>query len=538
MDRQDLDINDILREFREEERRAGSEPVPPVPEDGAVSYPEPGGESRKPVTAAEEAPAAAWDGPAAERDPEASGEAYGAPDEPPAAQRRVRRKKTGGKGPHDRTVAPESGEPGRRKSRSGSRRTDRRHPFLTVLFSVLLLFCLAFSLVNIHPTLTSSAGRRVQAAAQGTPQPETIPEQIVLAPPSPTPTPAEATPEPTPEVTTEPTPEPTPEPVHYTIPETALVAPAPRAEGYGTVGNDYAYEVLNVIQRARDSGLLRPDERTVFDPNANFYRGAQARDIEYYLDDTILVLLWKEEIDGNSVTFTEVRIADGSQIRRKFADDSFGASSQYFATELARSTNAVVAMNADFYLFRDFGMVAFNRELYRFNTAVYTGPYSKYNCVETLFVNGDGDFLYKRLGEENTWESIQQFIWDNNILFSVAFGPVLVENGQALTCDWYPVGEIDRGYSRAGIGQVDHLHYLYMSLNHSWEREARWTVNTFAQHFAEKGVITAYCLDGGQTGEVVFRGEPYNYIDFGKERLVSDIIYFATALPQEGGAAG
>ena len=52
----------------------------------------------------------------------------------------------------------------------------------------------------------------------------------------------------------------------------------------------------------------------------------------------------------------------------------------------------------------------------------------------------------------------------------------------------------------------------------------------FAQHFAEKPVQTAYCLDGGQTGEVVFRGTPYNYIDFGVERTVSDILYFATAV--------
>ena len=51
-------------------------------------------------------------------------------------------------------------------------------------------------------------------------------------------------------------------------------------------------------------------------------------------------------------------------------------------------------------------------------------------------------------------------------------------------------------------------------------------------------MITAYCLDGGQTGEVVFKGEPYNYIDFNKERQVSDIIYFATALPEEGSVLG
>ena len=50
--------------------------------------------------------------------------------------------------------------------------------------------------------------------------------------------------------------------------------------------------------------------------------------------------------------------------------------------------------------------------------------------------------------------------------------------------------------------------------------------------FAEEPVITAYCLDGGQTGEVVFRGEPYNHVDFGAERNVSDIIYFATAVSE------
>ena len=69
-----------------------------------------------------------------------------------------------------------------------------------------------------------------------------------------------------------------------------------------------------------------------------------------------------------------------------------------------------------------------------------------------------------------------------------------------------------------------------MSLNHG-SQEARWTVSQFAQHFAEKPVLTAYCLDGGQTGEVYFCGSVYNYIDFGVERPVSDILYFATAIP-------
>lgn len=306
--------------------------------------------------------------------------------------------------------------------------------------------------------------------------------------------------------------------------------PTPDPACYGTVSLDNAAEVLTVIQRARDIGLLGPDEVVAFDPNVNFYRGLYSRDIEYYLDDSILVILWKEEIDGKSCTFTEVKISDPSQFRRKLANDSYGSDYEYFATQLAAEENAVVAMNADYYRHRDFGILAYDRELYRFNTAYYAEGYSLYNCVDTLFVTDSGDFLYKRLGEENTPDSIRSFMKENNVLFSVAFGPVLVENGEAIPCGWYPVGEVGLGYSRAGIGQMGPLHYLYMSLNHG-SHEARWNVTQFAEHFAEKPVQTAYCLDGGQTGEVVFRGTPYNYIDFGVERTVSDILSFVSAVP-------
>ena len=434
--------------------------------------------------------------------------------------------------PRRQTAAakPAEARPEKRRSdaqRPRKKRTDRRHPLLGALLTALFVCCLVFSALNLHPGFSTSASKAAAAAA-----PVVTAEPVVPATPEPTAEPAVYAAEPTP--SPEPTPEPTPEPVHYTIPENALVAPAPNEACFGELSNDEAYAMLDVIQQARDYGLLGPDERTVFDPNANFYRGAQSKPIQYYLDETILVILWKEEIDGNTVTLTEVKIADGSQLRRKFAGDSFGSASQFYATELARSTNAVVAMNADYYLFRDFGIVGYNRELFRFNTE-YAYGYSKYNCVDTLFVTAGGDFLYKRVGEENSRESIQQFMRDNDVIFTVSFGPVLVEDGVALNCDSYAVGEVNSGYSRAGIAQVDTLHYLYMSLNHSWEKQARWTVNTFAQHFAEKGVWTAFCLDGGQTGEVVFRGAPYNYIDFDAERLVSDIIYFATALPEGGG---
>ena len=320
-------------------------------------------------------------------------------------------------------------------------------------------------------------------------------------------------------------------PKHYSIPEGDTVAPKPQEANFGSVSPADAAQILNVIEEAEKTGLLEGQDM-IFSPDLNFRPDT---DIQYYYDETILAILWKELIDGNTVSCCEVKIADASQFRRKFVDDTFGSSNKLFATSLAASVNAVVAMNADFYMFRDFGIVVYDRDLYRFSEANYTGSYKKYNCTDTMFVTDQGDFLFWHRLEEATPEEMEAWIADNHVVFSIAFGPVLVENGVLQVCDWYPAGEIDRGYSRAGIGQKDHLHYFYMSLNHSPEKEARWSVNQFGERMYERGLQQAYCLDGGQTSEIVWRGAPFNYIDFGGEREVSDIIYFATAIPETEG---
>ena len=332
----------------------------------------------------------------------------------------------------------------------------------------------------------------------------------------------------------------------WVIPENALVAPEPDPAGFGKVPVANAAEIENVIQRARDSGLLGADERVIFDPSVEFNTGSYYEDIQYYIDDTLLVICWKEIIDGNTCTFCEAKVQDASQMRRKLAGDMFGSDVQEYTTSMHESTNAVVSMNADYYRFRDMGIVVYDRQLYRFNESEYCWrngiQLQKYNCEDTLLVDKNGDFSFFHMYEQTSPEEMERTIAENDILFSIAFGPVLVENGQLNSSpdfieQWYPVGEVNTGYSRAGIGQVDKLHYLYMSLNHSDEKQARWTVSEFGQHFFEKGVLNAYNLDGGQTSEIVFQGgSAYNHVDHvngTNSRQVSDMIYFASALGGE-----
>ena len=142
------------------------------------------------------------------------------------------------------------------------------------------------------------------------------------------------------------------------------------------------------------------------------------KEIQYYADDTILVITWKERCQGHFCTFSEVYVADPSQFRRKFSADTFGSSIQKFASELSRESNAVVAMNGDFYRFRGEGLTVYQRTLYRFN------PYK----LEVCHVDAAGNLNFTYAGELKNAEETEQYVKNNDILFSLCFGPVLVDN--------------------------------------------------------------------------------------------------------------
>ncbi len=299
----------------------------------------------------------------------------------------------------------------------------------------------------------------------------------------------------------------------YTIDENATVAPVPNPDGFGTT-DDPA-----VIQKLIDDAWeLLAGQDTIWSPDVDFVPGEPMR---YYYDETILVIQWKEYIDGRCCTMAEVKLAHGSQLRRKIADDTYGSSVRLYASEMANAANSVIAINGDFYTFRNLGITVYQRQLYR----------SDLDSVDTCFFDTTGNMIFSKAGQFADEASVKQFIEDNDILFSVAFGPVLVDNGELIHCDSYPIGEINTQYSRSCIAQKGELHYLLMTINHTPDTRPRATINELGTYIHSKGVDKAYTLDGGQTAEIVMMGGPVNYVDYNNERLVSDIIYFATALP-------
>ncbi|MBR5342487.1 MAG: phosphodiester glycosidase family protein [Oscillospiraceae bacterium] len=301
----------------------------------------------------------------------------------------------------------------------------------------------------------------------------------------------------------------------YKIPENDLVAPKPDESKFGET-NDPA-----VIQALIDgAAVLMEGQDTIWKPDIERFEGSTMR---YYCDETILVVTWKEVYNGGVATFAEIKIADGSQLRRALSGNAFGSGIPLKATEMAASANAVVAINGDFYANRQIGLSVYQRQICRNNGSV----------LDVCFFNTAGDMLMKHAGELITNEEIEQYIKDNDVLFGISFGPILVENGELQTIYSYPVGEIDSFYSRAAIAQKGERHYLLMTIGQEGVYERRCQVNKAAELIWSKGVDSAYALDGGQTATMVMHGTTVNRVDWDSERTMSDIIYFATAIPEK-----
>ena len=312
-------------------------------------------------------------------------------------------------------------------------------------------------------------------------------------------------------------PEPTAEPEAenaWRIPEDATVAPKPDENGF--LKTDDSDEIRAMVDAAEE---LIDGRELIWNEQIDFMDGSIMR---CYRDDSILVITWKEAIDGAAVTFAEVFIADGSQIRRALSHDSFDSDWE-LASVMADRANAVIAMNGDFYDNRGIGLSVYQREIKR---SVATN-------LDSCFINTAGDLLLSHAGELADDDEVRAYMEENDVLFALSFGPILVEDGEKQTVSYYPVGEFDAHYSRSAIGQKGELHYLLMTMGEEGNNRQRYGVDKEAEIMASKGVDKAYALDGGQTAVIVMQGETVNRVDWAQERTMSDIIYFATAIPEE-----
>ena len=282
-----------------------------------------------------------------------------------------------------------------------------------------------------------------------------------------------------------------------------MMLPAALAEGFVTLPMDQ----VSVGQPPKDANYISDYE---------------------YVDESISVKIYEGRYADTDYMYAHVKISHPSQLRTAPADVkatnkkvTFRSSATARGRLVAKEANAVIAMNGDYYTKDECKVVLRMGTQYRNNAD---------GLRDLLIIDKNGDFSYLNAPTKADYAAYYEANQTN--LYQVfCFGPVLVENGELYADNSYILGEVNKQYSRAALCQMDNLHYVLVNSNAEGGYVEGQTIKSFAKHLQEMGIKRAYALDGGQTTVIAMDGQLITAVDYGYQRQISDIIYFATALP-------
>ena len=245
---------------------------------------------------------------------------------------------------------------------------------------------------------------------------------------------------------------------------------------------------------------------------------------EGYEDESISVRMETLEENGVVWRIAWVNIASPTQLRTNFYAKNIKSDKGYgYVTKMAEENNAIVAMNG----------TAFTRsaKLHSFEVRMKIVRQTKINKdLDILITDENGDFhLFVGSKGADTFEKDT----GHEIINAFMFGPALVKDGEVLKLP-KKYGNYNAGGKepRAAFGQTDKLSYVMVIADGRGNSGSDGcTLQELADFMGRLGCEQAYNFDGGNSAIMVFNNEVYNYK--AKERDLNDLIYFATAVPEE-----
>lgn len=246
-----------------------------------------------------------------------------------------------------------------------------------------------------------------------------------------------------------------------------------------------------------------------------------------YEDPSISVKIEKNRIYETNYLVARVKLNNASQIRTVMAA-SYYSPSTLLGETMARRTNAVLAINGDFFSSRNGeGYVARQGKVYRTKCDK--------EKFDVLIIDEMGDMHILEKPDNETLKNL-----DYTPINGFTFGPGLIINGEVKHYEKksdYPGVDcaVEKSAQRMCLAQVGPLEYLCIA---SEGPEDPGSVGLTLPQFIElvasfEDIENAYNLDGGSSCHVVFDGKKINSPDNPKKRPLCDMIYFASAWEAE-----
>ena len=235
----------------------------------------------------------------------------------------------------------------------------------------------------------------------------------------------------------------------------------------------------------------------------------------YHDDDISIEISSMRRFDSN-IYIADIHINDIKYLKSAFANNEFGRNIKESTSNIAKSSNAILAINGDYYGFRDYGCVLRNGIIYR----DIKNPDEK---QQDLVIYSDGRF---EVEYENKID-LQQ-LKENGAIHVISFGPELIHNNEIVVHEKQEVPISSPSNPRTAIGIYDKGHYVFVVSDGRTNESKGLSLYQLSQCIKELGCTMAYNLDGGGSTTMFFNNQIVNIPTDGnniEERRVSDILY-------------
>ena len=220
----------------------------------------------------------------------------------------------------------------------------------------------------------------------------------------------------------------------------------------------------------------------------------------------------------STIYVADIRLNDSKYLKTAFANNEYGRNIKEVTSVIAKQNNAILAINGDYYGFRDYGYVMRNGEIYR---DVKNSDANQQDLI--LYADGRFEIEYEKdidLEQLKADGATQVF----------SFGPSLVLNGEITVTQNQEVGIASPSNPRTAVGIIDEGHYVFVVSDGRTEESKGLSLYQLAEVMKEINCTKAYNLDGGGSTTMCFNGNVLNVTTGGhwnaiEERKISDIVY-------------
>lgn len=232
-----------------------------------------------------------------------------------------------------------------------------------------------------------------------------------------------------------------------------------------------------------------------------------------YSDDNITIKMTEYYDNNTKIYVADVTVSSAEYLKTAFASDTYGKNVTDTTSSIAKSNNAILAINGDYYGVQQSGYVIRNGIVYR-----DTAKDSDVLCIYangTMEVVSDSEYTADELVKKGVWQAF-------------TFGPALVENSTVTVGENDEVGRAMASNPRTAIGMIDTNHFVFVVSDGRTSESSGLSLYELGQFMQKLGVKTAYNLDGGGSSTMYFNGQVVNNPTTNgriKERGVSDIVY-------------